>query len=50
MKAGYEIEIKKLNCEISRIKDQLDYSNVERHKNQEEIISKAEIEKRNFIN
>lgn len=47
MKANYELEMKKLNGEVSRLKELLDHNSVEKVRGIEETVSKAEIEKRN---
>lgn len=49
MKANYELEMKKLNGEVSRLKELLDHNSVEKVRGIEETVSKAEIEKRNTI-
>lgn len=49
MKATNELDLKKLNGEISRIKDLLDQNQMEKVRGIEETASKGEIDKRNSI-
>lgn len=49
MKANYELEMKKLNGEVGRLKELLNHNSVEKVRGIEETASKAEIDKRNQI-